>query len=176
LRGETPLFLPDESDDEFSDHHKPVKEKLVDSVPGVSYEKPIIIHDVDEIRTLSRVSPPSEDLVSRAVVQVLDIIPDVEPNHLSALIGQSAITHGLTGYVEHVLHTLFEDPTYPKIVATQGKGKRKRAADDDNAQAGSSKKIKVEYRDISREKACGPNYPDLALVNISFLYSRVARF
>lgn len=107
----------------------------------------------------------NSDPVSACVARVLEIIPDVEPDHLTQLVTGAVSTHG-SGVLEHVLHVLFEDSKYPKIDA-KGKGKRKYADDGDNdAQAGSSKRLKVDfgYGDLSRAFKGGPDYPDLALV------------
>ena len=105
------------------------------------------------------------DPVSVCVTRVLGIIPDVESDHLTQLVTKSISTHG-SGVLEHVLHVLFEDSKYPKTDA-KGKGKRKRADDEDkSAQAGSSKRPKVDfsYGDLSRAFKRGPDYLDLALV------------
>jgi len=105
------------------------------------------------------------DPVSACVARVLEIIPDVEPDHLTQLVIRAVSTHG-AGVLEHVLHVLFEDSKYPKIDA-KGKGKRKRADDEDkDTQAGGSKRPKVDfgYGDLSRAFKGGPDYLDLALV------------
>jgi hypothetical protein len=105
------------------------------------------------------------DPVSVCVTRVLGIIPNVEPDHLTQLVTKSISTHG-SGVLEHVLHVLFEDSKYPKTDA-KGKGKRKRADDEDkNVQAGSSKQPKVDfsYADLSRAFKGGPDYLALALV------------
>lgn len=107
----------------------------------------------------------NSDPVSACMARVLEILPDVEPDHLTHLVTGAVSTHG-SGVLEHVLHVLFEDSKYPKIDA-KGKGKRKYADDGDNdAQAGSSKRPKVDfgYGDLSRAFKGGPDYPDLALV------------
>lgn len=105
------------------------------------------------------------DPVSACVARVLEIVPDVEPDHLTQLVTRAVSTHG-SGVLEHVLHVLFEDSKYPKIDA-KGKGKRKHADDEDkDAQAGGSKRPKVDfgYGDLSRAFKGGPDYLDLALV------------
>jgi hypothetical protein len=105
------------------------------------------------------------DPVSACVTRILEIIPDVEPDHLTWLVTKAVSTHG-SGVLEYVLHGLFEDSKYPKIDA-KGKGKRKRADDEDkDAQAEGSKRLKVDfgYGDLSRAFKGGPDYLDLALV------------
>ena len=99
------------------------------------------------------------------MARVLEIVPDVKPDHLTQLVTRAVSTHR-TGVLEHVLDVLFEDSNYPKIDAN-GKGKRKRADDEDkDTQAGGSKRPKVDfgYGDLSRAFKGGPDYLDLALV------------
>ena len=106
-----------------------------------------------------------DDPISTCVARVLEIVPDVEPDHLTELVTREASTHG-SGVLEHVLHVLFEDSKYPKI-DPKGKGKRKHEDDKDmDMQAGSSKRPKVDfgYGDLSRAFKGGPDYLDLALV------------
>ena len=62
------------------------------------------------------------------VAQVLEIIPDVLPAHVVALI-ELHYSSFKDKVVEPVLHTLFENPDYPKAEA-KGKGKRKREDDE----------------------------------------------
>jgi len=107
------------------------------------------------------------DPVSASVTHILEIIPDVEPDHLTRLVTNAVSTHG-SGVLEHVLHILFEDSKYPKMDA-KGKGKRKREDDEDkDAQAGGSKRPKVDfgYGDLSRAFKGGPDYLDLALARL----------
>ena len=112
------------------------------------------------------------DPVSACVARVLEIVPDVEPDHLTKLVTSAASTHGRSEVLQHVLHILFEDPKYPKSDPEgKGKGKRKRADDEDiDKQSGGSKRPKVDsgYGDLSRVFTGGPDYPDLALVWNSF--------
>ena len=101
------------------------------------------------------------------VAQVLEIIPDVLPAHVFSL-----IEHHYPNYkdkvVEPVLHSLFENPDYPKAEA-KGKGKRKRDADadDDEEQSQSQRavKMKIDYGDKNRVRAGDPEYVHLALVS-----------
>lgn len=98
------------------------------------------------------------DPTSTAVAQILEIVPNVEPNHLLELIethlptfsvfpanhdhdagGEGAVEREATvdeqvqGVVEHVLHLLFENPDYPKADLRAGvKGKGKRVGEPDN--------------------------------------------
>ena len=106
------------------------------------------------------------DPVSACMARILEIIPDIEPDHLTKLVTSAASTHERSEVLQHVLHILFEDPKYPKS-DPKGKGKRKRADDEViDKQSGSSKRPKVDsgYGELSRVFAGGPDYLDLALV------------
>jgi hypothetical protein len=118
---------------------------------------------ISDMRT---VLVPESNAVSDCVVRVLEIIPDVEPQHLTALVVKSIPIHG-PQVLERVLHVLFEDPNYPRI-ENKGKGKRKWGDDEsDHSRAeGSSKRQKLDYGygDMSRMFTQGPDYAELALV------------
>lgn len=103
----------------------------------------------------------SENL-KNSVVRVLEIIPDVDPEHVTKLVAE-AISQDEEDVVENVLHILLEDPGYPKVTLKQGTGKRKRENSEDQ-EAGSSKCAKFEYDDKPRR---GTHYSDLALVRLS---------
>jgi hypothetical protein len=100
------------------------------------------------------------ELLSEAVGKVLEVFPDVDPDHLTALIKKDAPIYGY-GAAEHVIHTLFEDVKYPRV-DRKGKGKRKKDNEEDHSE---TKKSKVDYADKSRPFAGGPYYEELALVS-----------
>jgi hypothetical protein len=107
------------------------------------------------------------DAISAYVAHVLDILPDVEPDYLNALVVNTITSHG-SGALERVLDVLFEDPKYPKV-DLKGKGKRKATNDDndDEIQAQNpSKRSKLDYGygNMSRAFMGGPDYATLALV------------
>jgi E3 ubiquitin-protein ligase RNF216 len=107
------------------------------------------------------------DPTSTAVAQILEIIPNVEPNHLLELIethlptfsvfpvnhdhdvgGEGAVEREATvdeqvqGVVGHVLHLLFENPDYPKAdlrAGVKGKGKRVGEPEDEDDLGGKGK-------------------------------------
>lgn len=110
---------------------------------------------------LSAPSVPQVDLFDQYVAQVVEIVPDVDPEHVVELLRRH-IDDYKDKAVEPVLHILFENPDYPKVEKGKGKGKRKREDDD----AGPSKaKVKVDYMDKRRQKHAGPWYNELALVS-----------
>ncbi|KAG6856665.1 hypothetical protein H0H87_002042 [Tephrocybe sp. NHM501043] len=123
---------------------------------------------------------PAADPHSMMTARVLEIIPDVEPEYLLALITQNTTAHPehpVSTIVELILHALFEDPKYPKV-DRYGKGKRKADDMDGNAEGSISderekKKQKTDYKDVEREFRGGLGYGDAALeyLQISFSYT-----
>ncbi|KAI0739759.1 hypothetical protein C8Q80DRAFT_1200487 [Daedaleopsis nitida] len=99
---------------------------------------------------------PDEDIPFKAyVARVFEIIPDVLPAHVFSLVEQQYPTHK-DNVVEAVLHTLFENPDYPKVDA---KGKRKR---EDDQPAQRAVEPKIDYGDKNRTFEGGPHYATLA--------------
>ncbi|RDB24555.1 hypothetical protein Hypma_008324 [Hypsizygus marmoreus] len=103
-----------------------------------------------------------EDVLSLAVARVLEVVPDVEPDHLTSLIQKFMPTHP-NDLVDHVLHTLFEDPAYPKVKLVD-KGKRKETAGGDGQ--GPRKRNKVDYGDKLRPRNVGVHYLELSLAQL----------
>lgn len=107
-------------------------------------------------------SPPSrpqespEETMSRYVAQVLEIVPDVDPEHCAALVADHFQAAKDTT-VERVLHVLFEDPSYPRVQSVRGKDKgKKRATDSDegetNGNGKSRKRVKLGAKGKERDK------------------------
>lgn len=110
--------------------------------------------------------PMTPTSISRVVAQVLEIVPDVERNHLHTLITQHATLYNIDaeeasveGFVTHerileaVLHTLLESPDYPKAVQ---KAPPSRAAGPSNVPqpahppAGNTSNVPAPSRAINR--------------------------
>ena len=91
---------------------------------------------------------------------MLEIIPDVLPTHILSLI-EEHYPHYKENVVEPVLHSLFENPDYPKADANR-KGKRKR--DDTEPQVGRAVRPKIDYGDKNRGHPGTPFYGELAVV------------
>lgn len=120
------------------------------------------------------------DAFTLTLVKVLEIVPDVQPDHVTALVhshldrdGEAMPTALL---VEQILHQLFEDPDYPK--AEKKKEKRKSTAIvEESAATGSGqnggerpkKKVKIDYRTTERDKIPSGAYINLALVGTLLL-------
>ncbi|KAF8575225.1 hypothetical protein K439DRAFT_1370428 [Ramaria rubella] len=100
------------------------------------------------------------------IAGVLEIIPDVEPTHVRGLVEARLSVYGNDSVVEHVLHALFEDASYPRTEKSTGTGKRKRTADEEaeEAQAREKTRRKLELDYASCERVIpGGHYVDLAL-------------
>ena len=101
------------------------------------------------------------------VAQVLEIIPDVLPAHVVSLIDQHHPSFG-DKVAEAVLHTLFENPDYPRAEAKgMGKGKRKRE-DDEEELPQRAVRPKIDYGDKNRRREGSHQYVNLALVGVCF--------
>ncbi|ESK93036.1 ring finger [Moniliophthora roreri MCA 2997] len=136
------------------------------------------VQDVDQIPNLDPrahaiviiSSPPpqpepleqEQDSTSSCLAQVLEIMPDVQPDHATALITQH-LQNNTKNVVEVVLHSLFENPNYPKI---DKKGKRKATAPSDPEDK-DSKKARVldglDYASTERDFRGGVHYTTLAI-------------
>lgn len=119
------------------------------------------------------VEPPEESFASRMdsyVAQVLEIVPDVLPEHVRTLVERLEPTYNAE-VVARIIHLIFEDPTYPKV-DPKGKGKRKREDEDDERGA---KSVKVDYASKDREPP-GPIYilqAEVRTILHSWLFGRV---
>ncbi|RDB23527.1 hypothetical protein Hypma_009216 [Hypsizygus marmoreus] len=102
------------------------------------------------------------DLESAYVAQILEIVPDVEPDYLLAQIVKLTPDHQ-GAVVEHILHNLLEDQTYPKAVR-KGKGKRREVeVSEEVGVASPPKRPKIDYASKSRPRRGGVHYVELAL-------------
>lgn len=166
-----PLFLPSDEENEPPVRAQPVTDQqpAFDTTIMATGPIPLQIARQKVPPVPQAVEPePEKDILSGYVARILEIIPDVQPDHLLALVAKfEPSLQG--GVVEHVLHVLFEDPTYPKV-DRKGKGKRKQteqeAKEGGNEAQGASppKKTKIDYGDKQRPFRGGAHYSDLALV------------
>lgn len=114
--------------------------------------------------------PPPEvdaDPFSVYVAQVLEIIPDVDPDHVLSLIINQHETYK-DKVVEPVLHLLFEDPDYPKA---DKKGKRKREEEPVESVSVTRRRlveVEVDYASEVRARPSGTFYQELSIVSLSF--------
>lgn len=151
-----PLFLPD-PDEALP---PPVSEFLISS------SEPIGSSATQQFVPIPSSEPGSliaeeRDPLDVHIAQILEIIPDVLPEHVRKLVTRSSHQDRV---VEQVLHTLFENPTYPKL-DKKGKGKRRRDDEDNEAERERTRtKSKVDYESKERRREGGPNYSILSMV------------
>ena len=171
-----PLFLPDHDEE----NHPPQKALSPDLEMIYPSQPPTVVVDTPENETqsllLAEIFEPDPE--SATVARILEIIPDVEPGHLLDLVRKHAQEHPADTLVEHVLHLLFEDSSYPRV-DRKGKGKRKQDKEADVGRDGEngvadadgnatpSKRTRIDYAAISRPFTGGVDYADLALVRLS---------
>lgn len=120
--------------------------------------------------------PEPIDTLTFTLSKVLEIVPDVQPDHVTALVHSCLDQDGELMppalLVEQVLHQLFENPDYPKV---EKKGKKRKNAEEP-AMGGSSqigggrpkKKVKIDYHATQRDKVPSVAYRNLALVSAFF--------
>lgn len=163
-------FLPSDEENEPPVAVQPAVDQAPIAIVGLdNVPPPLQIAQQEPMPVEPPLEPePERDPLSGYVARILEIIPDVEPDHLLALVTKFAPSLQ-DGVVEHILHALFEDPAYPKV-DKKGKGKRKQTDEDlrgeGTAVEGSTptKKHKIDYGDKTRAFRGGVHYTDLALV------------
>lgn len=111
---------------------------------------------------------PEQDIASKMLAQVLEVVPDVQPEHAAELISQHSTAHP-DEVVQAVIHTLFETPSYPKV---DRKGKRK-ATDQDEGEHKRPRLDEPDYAQLNRPFKGGVHYSDLSMVSCTLLFSRV---
>ena len=102
------------------------------------------------------------------LVQVLEIVPNVDPAHAQTLLDARLAEGDNEGAaVQRVLHALFETPDYPRVQRANKNKKRKRSEDaivNEDKGKGKAKEPKVDYASIDRPFEGGPLYSYQALV------------
>jgi TRIAD3 protein (E3 ubiquitin-protein ligase RNF216) len=101
--------------------------------------------------------------VSDCVARVLEIIPDVKPDHVTKLVTDTIQIYG-TGAVERVLLTLFDDPRHPKVQHVKRDNRKEGSNGTDEGSPLGKVNFGVNYDDHNRPRAGGPNYATLTLV------------
>jgi hypothetical protein len=131
--------------------------------------------------------PEPIDALTFALAKVLEIVPDVQPDHITALVHSYLDKDGEPMprdlLVEQILNQLLENPDYPKV---EKKGKKRRSAEESDAAGNGEnsverpkKKVKIDYRTTQRNKVPSVAYRNLALVSTSlcsFLFPVWGRF
>ncbi|KAK0443954.1 uncharacterized protein EV420DRAFT_1017265 [Desarmillaria tabescens] len=125
-------------------------------------EDPFLVRD-----GVSATAPAADPLA-----QVLEIVPDVEPNYAQELIAKNLPTFG-DKVVETVLHSLFEDTSYPKAE------KKRKAASGSGSSGSVAKKARgsaeVDYASTDRPFTGGPNYAELAIDQLTLDFPNIPK-
>lgn len=105
--------------------------------------------------------PPTDSILA----SVLQIIPNVAPDHVTELISELSNNLDPTRqgpqFLEHILHNIFENPDYPKV----NKAKLKRKHEDEEAESSQNKKVKIDYESTDRQIPNSANYSKMAEVS-----------
>ena len=163
-----PLFYPDNEDLEIQE--TPANQGL-ENPPGPVL--PVVHPPATPPPPQQPLEPPAPtaDTADAYVARALEIVPNVLPAHVLGLVKQ--ILHhpdnGGQNVLELVLHSLFENPDYPKV---DRNGKRKRTEDDDGDEGSARGQPvpKIDYGSKDREFKGGLYYFELSLVWNSLLY------
>ena len=100
--------------------------------------------------------------VSDCTAHILEIFPDVEPDHVTTLVADAIQIYG-TGTMEWVLHTLLNDPRRPKVPK---RGNENFDDDSNGAEEPSPMNCGINYGDHNRPFVGGQNYAELTLVRL----------
>ncbi|KAG6878056.1 hypothetical protein C0993_000379 [Termitomyces sp. T159_Od127] len=117
---------------------------------------------------------PDPDPHSTVTARVLEIVPDVDPDYLLAIVTKHILNHpdqSTDLVIEYILHALFEDTRYPKVDRNK-KGKRKQSEQDEPVL---SKKSKIDYTDKDRPFKGGEHYTNLALEHLQTAFPLIPK-
>ena len=115
--------------------------------------------DADDDFVVNQPTETPDSYLSR----ILEVVPDVDPQHVNTLIANCLGEDNIVGLV---LHSILEDAKYPKAPAN--KGKRKRSDEDEDELASAAqiyKSTRIDYASEDRPHRGGIHYNDLAMVS-----------
>ena len=118
-----------------------------------------LVADSSPLGIISEVEATSDKVVSR----VLEIVPDIEPGHLTTLVTDAIPTFG-AGALEHIVYKLLEAPRYPKVAKKTTEKRNHPNAGNDSARPSKRSKFDYSYGDSARPFLGGADYSSLALV------------
>ncbi|KAG6331024.1 hypothetical protein ID866_8063 [Astraeus odoratus] len=133
------------------------------------------IHTVDPQDSMAPVDPPAtaDDPIGAYVARIFEIVPDVHPAHVLALI-EHTIHSNPDRVVELAVHSLLENPSYPKV-DRKGKRKREEGEEEVTTPAHGPLKPKIDYLSGDREYNGGPHYFDLSLEQLMIDFPRIPK-
>jgi hypothetical protein len=174
------LFFPSDDDEEnvpVEDLDREIQNILVEEPP-----LPAPMQEDDPPPPTPPPPPPPEepiDPISHTLAQILEIIPDIDPEHALGLVQEHLPAFGdlndnsdaatwkerTTRAAEHVIGLVFEAGSYPK--AEKNKKGKARAVEVPERE---NKRPKIDYKSVERVFMGGKDYFELALVGVfSFL-------
>ncbi|KAH9481344.1 E3 ubiquitin-protein ligase RNF216 [Psilocybe cubensis] len=109
------------------------------------------------------------DPMVKVIAQVLEIMPDVDPDYLRGLVETHLPNFGAQT-TEHILGLLFENGGYPRVDRSKGKRKATVHHDSENPQ----KKMKVDYASKERN-VNSPVYHEFALIHLQLSFPLVPK-
>ena len=138
------------------DHETPLRDRLKMPHNGEEPTEPLPQGSEYQVQQDDRPYSAASDCLTR----VLEIIPDVKPDHITRLIDIALPKYDQYEVLERVLHTLLETSSYPKVNSSEN------AKHADLVKAGGSPKAKFDfgYGNKSRPFTGGADYTELALV------------
>lgn len=112
------------------------------------------VDDTIDLQDIIEVADPMDHYLSL----VLEVVPDMDPEHAMALIQRNLPDLG-EGVVQHIIHHALENPTYPRL---DKKGKKRKR--DDSPSSSSVPAPACNFASIKREFTGGGSYSTIALV------------
>ncbi|KZV74428.1 hypothetical protein PENSPDRAFT_648058 [Peniophora sp. CONT] len=128
---------------------------------------PIDVDELEAVPQLGRLQLDGEDLW---LAQVCEMIPDVSPDHVRALLDQHKAAYP-NDIVNFVVHTLLESKSYPKL--EKGKGKAKSSTPDEIDYASTTRNIQYSrsYYTLAKTQLL-EDFPDASEAYIAAAYDR----
>jgi hypothetical protein len=155
--------------------HSPMDVDIPSAEAGPSTRLPVPDPFPDTpIVHIQRETDPQEvntDLFEKHLALILEVIPDVLPEHAMSLVERLYPIHR-SQVAERVVQDLFDSPSYPKVEkAFVGKGKGKRKASEmEDALGAPPSRVKIDFASVDRPKPAGKNYTMLSLVSCPFAH------
>ncbi|KDQ07483.1 hypothetical protein BOTBODRAFT_38782 [Botryobasidium botryosum FD-172 SS1] len=136
------------------------------ATPGPSNQANIIdLVDDNSLAASSSRAPPA-DPFDVFLAQILEIVPDVQPDYVRLLLKMHYETYG-DQVDQAILHILLESNNYPKI---ERPNKKRKPVDEDDLKE--KQKAKIDYASSDRDFEVGSTYKQLAINHLiqSFPY------
>lgn len=146
----------------------PVRQDFAVEIEDVSMGQ-VTVEDLFQPEPESQAMETEQDTPSKMLAQVLEVVPDVQPDHAVELLSQQP-NASPDEVVQAVIHALFEAP-YPKV---DRKGKRK-AVDENAGQHKRARLDESDYAKLDRPYTGGVYYSDLSMVSLLLRFPHCLR-